>query len=403
MSTLTRSMHSAILAVALICAVGPAARAQQVQTVRSTSAPAWGTGLRLVEEVRIGALDGAEEYMFGSVDGVAVGREGAIFVADGRVPIIRMYDARGKFVRNVGGKGAGPGEYEAIGGIRALADGRISIWDNRTGRITIYTPAGEFASTHRVELTSRLFGSDLFEVDRADHFYIRTSLGRPGDGKFNDAWIHLGPNAAIIDTIPVPKETDPAPSFVLAGPSGYDAPFTRELIAKMGSNGHLITAHTGTYAFDQHRRGAPVLRIERSYTPLPVTRAERAEWQAWADRFERNARADREPVKYHIPDTKPAFSDLRTDSRGRIWVRRYVAAQSRPGPVREPGDDRPRRVWREPPTFDVFEADGRFLGTITFPFGGYMYDAADRHIWATVVGESDEEYVVRYRIEGAKR
>jgi len=108
-------------------------------------------------------------------------------------------------------------------------------------------------------------------------------------------------------------------------------------------------------------------------------------------------------VSYTIPDTKPAFSDLRTDSQGRIWVRLYVAAVSKPGPERRSGDQRPRRVWREPPTFDAFEAGGRFLGTITLPWNAYLHDARDRHIWATVRGESDEAYVVRLRVEPGTR
>jgi hypothetical protein len=182
----------------------------------------------------------------------------------------------------------------------------------------------------------------------------------------------------------------------------------------MSTLGYLITGQNETYAFEQHRPGAPVLRVERSYSPVSLSRAERAEWEAWAGFFQRRAatptssdprvilQAPRR-VTYTIPDTKPAFSDLRTDSEGRIWVRRYVAAVSNPGPERQRGDDRPRRVWREPPTFDVFEPAGHFLGTVTLPWNAMFYDAKGRHIWATIRGESDEPYVARFRVESAGR
>ncbi len=90
---LGRAVVAAILTV--LGAIATAA-AQEPQVVRSTGAPAWGGALRLVEEVRIGTLDGADEYILGSVGSVAVGRDGVIFVADEQVPVIRMYDARGK-------------------------------------------------------------------------------------------------------------------------------------------------------------------------------------------------------------------------------------------------------------------------------------------------------------------
>jgi hypothetical protein len=161
------------------------------------------------------------------------------------------------------------------------------------------------------------------------------------------------------------------------------------------------------------RAGAPALRIEREHTPLRLGREERAEWLAWARWFEERAAnpTSNDPrvilpaprqVRYEVPEAKPAFSELRTDSQGRFWVKRYVAAQRRV--VREqatpPGTPaRPTRSWHEPPTYDVFEPQGRFLGTVTLPWDARFYDARDRQIWATVSGEFGETYVVRYRIE----
>ena len=417
MSCLRRTVpvRSAIIAVlaALFLHAPLQAFAQQPHVVRATAPPAWGEQLRLIEEVRIGKLEGAEEYLFGSIDDVAVGRAGMIYVADGQVPIIRSYDAQGRFVRNIGRKGSGPGEYQAIGGMRTLRDGRLALWDNRNQRITIYSDTGAVIDTYRV--TSGLFAADVFQVDTAGYMYVRTILFHPtAESSRRSAWIRVAPTGRVIDTVLVPFDSGRPESFVLSTPSGYDRPFVRELVTTMSSLGYLITGRNETYAFDQHRAAAPVLRIERPLRAVALGRAERAEWEAWAGYFERRA-ANPSPgsppvtgpgarrVSYVIPQTKPAFSDLRTDSQGRIWVRRYVPAVSNPGPERPPGDERPRRVWREPPTFDVFEPAGRFLGTVTLPWSAGFRDARDRHIWATVRGESDEAYVVRFRVESGGR
>jgi hypothetical protein len=411
--SLRRVRHAAVAALISLVTAALPTLAQQPQVVRSTAPPAWGPSMRLVEEVRIGRLDGAEEYLFGEVEAVAVGKAGMIYVADAQVPIIRSYDAQGRFVRNIGRKGGGPGEYESIGGMRALSDGRLALWDNRNQRITVYTSAGEVSDTYRV--VSPLFASDIFQVDTAGRFYVRGTIGELHEGEdWQEGWIRVARTGQVMDTIPIPSVPRQSGSFVLSTPSGYDRPFTRELVTTMSSLGYLITGKNDGYAFDQHRPGAPVLRIERAHRPLPVGRAEHAEWQAWVEFFQQAALnrpppgrsptvMGAQPMRYEIPDTKPAFSELRTDSQGRIWVRRYVAAVSHPGPERPAGDKRPRRVWREAPTFDVFEPGGRLLGTVTFPWTSYFHDAIDQRIWATVRGESDETYIVRYRLETASR
>ena len=106
--------------------------------------------------------------------------------------------------------------------------------------------------------------------------------------------------------------------------------------------------------------------------------------------------APRRARHYVIPRVKPAFSELTSDADGRIWVRRYVAAVSRPGDVRKAGDKRPRRVWREPTTYDVFEPSGRLLGTVTLPEDAAFQDATGNTLWLTVTGELGEDTVERY-------
>src|SRR5262245_54502295 len=129
-----------VVSFALLFAAGNArpAQAQEVRTIRSTEPPAWGTTVRLVPEVRVGEVDGDEKYLFGRIRNVAIGKDNALIVADDKTPILRMYDAKGKFVRDIGRSGEGPGEYRSMGGVRTLPDGRILLWDNRIQRLTYY-------------------------------------------------------------------------------------------------------------------------------------------------------------------------------------------------------------------------------------------------------------------------
>ncbi|MEO7521419.1 MAG: 6-bladed beta-propeller [Gemmatimonas sp.] len=391
--------------------------AQPSPVVRVAGAPVWGASVRLAEEVRIGVADGDEEYMFGMVSGVGVGERGAIVVGDYQVPVVRMYDAQGKFLRNVGRRGEGPGEYRTVF-LRAFRDGRIAVWDHRIQRLTYYSAAGETPSSIRVP--SGLLSADLFRVDRHGFAYVRTAL--LGSAAVSEnwpfGWIRVSPAGKVIDTIVVPRDPKPDDSWVSPTPAGYDRPFTRALLTTLSGDGALVVGEnrsTGaSYSFELRKPGAPVIRVERAYTPVPLNDEEFRQWTASARYIENSARApitsnrmvQQAPPRarhYNIPRVKPAYSEFRTDIDGRVWVRRYVTAVKRASAERAKGDNRPQRTWREQPTYDVFEADGRFMGTIVLPWNASFEEASGTAVYITLEGADGEEIVARYRIvPGAK-
>ncbi|MBC8090069.1 MAG: hypothetical protein H7Z40_22655 [Phycisphaerae bacterium] len=399
-------LRSAIAVVLSSTVMTVSIAAQKPTVIKATNAPVWGVAPKLMPELRIGVLEGDEEYMFAGVVGVAVGKAGQIFVADGgEKPVVRAYSAAGKFQRNVGGFGEGPGEYRHLGAIRTFADGRLAVWDNRIQRFTTYSPEGKRLASARVP--SGLFSSDLLHVTLNGEAFVQTVVRiDPISHAWYFGWIHVTSDLRVADTIAVPV-TQPINSFVSPTPAGFDKPFRPEIISTMTSRGELLTGSNEKYAFELRRKGGIVVQIERPYTPLAVTAAEHAEWTALAEYVARIARADRQkkgrPLgAYVVPRSKPVFKDLIGDSDGRIWVRRYVPAVSHPGPEPKKGEARPRRVWREPAVFDVFEPTGRLLGTITLPWDAWFADAVGMNVYVVQTGPDGDESVQRLRIVPAK-
>jgi hypothetical protein len=110
-----------------------------VRTTGGTDAAALHT---LVSEVSIGELEGADEYTFGAINEVEVADDGRIYVFDRQVPALREFDAAGKYVRTLGRKGGGPGEYEAANGVGVHRDGRVVLWNPGNASINVYAPDG---------------------------------------------------------------------------------------------------------------------------------------------------------------------------------------------------------------------------------------------------------------------
>lgn len=87
-----------------------------------------------VEDVyTVGVLDGEAWEMFGSVRGVAFGRDGSLFILDNDAGHVIVLDPAGEFLRTISNKGEGPGELNQAVGVAMLADGRIVVNDMGRG------------------------------------------------------------------------------------------------------------------------------------------------------------------------------------------------------------------------------------------------------------------------------
>ena len=371
---------------------------QDTVVVEANGPGLWGV-VSLTEEVVIGSLDGAEEYTFGLIRSTALGLDGTIFVNDVQVPVIRRYDSSGRYLGPVGREGQGPGEYGQVLGTKILPDGRLAAWDPRNIRVTLFTPDGEYDSSHRAH--SGLFSSDVFQVDTAGVFYVKTTLSfgeRPGD-EWVMGWIRVAPDGHVIDTIPIPPPGGGG-GFVLATAEGRRRPFPTQFFQSISPHGYTISGRNSDYSFSRPLPDGRTLLIRRDYEPVPLHEDERQQWQDYADYFASLSR-DANYTKVRIPRVKPPYRALFADADGRIWVSRYVTASAvelSEEYVRERAG-RPLYRWREPPTWDVFDPRGDFLGTVVMPRDSYPSYVRGDVILATRRGEFSEGYVVMLRIE----
>jgi hypothetical protein len=98
---------------------------------------------RLVDEVVIRGDGDRPEYQFTRIAEIAVAPNGTIYVIDGEEKReIRAFGADGKFLRRVGRRGQGPGEYLSPTGIKVLPDGRPIIRDVMNVRLQVFASDG---------------------------------------------------------------------------------------------------------------------------------------------------------------------------------------------------------------------------------------------------------------------
>ena len=409
----------------MLIALALAVATQNPAVVQSKGPGPWGKA-RLVEELRIGQLEGAEEYTFSTITDLAVARDGSIFVAETRPVGLRVYDAQGKFVKRIGRAGNGPGEYRQIDELELMADGNIAVRDgNQRGRISILDPQGNFLRSF--QLWTGHFENDMFHVDNDGNFYAKATERSANDGPPKPGgrrfWIKANASGTIVDTLPIPT----GKPFAVQLYGGPHASRVEPMLSTLSPAGGLISGSPLKYVIDIERPGQTTLRIQRERQPIRLAGAEKDEWEAMAAYRSKQPSArsfstgpdgkavvrEAPPTKYTIPAVKPAFRGLRSDEEGRIWVQVYTVASKQPPPpappkppagaLPQPGStNQPVSLWRESPTYDVFESTGRFLGSVVVPPRTRFLAMRGLYIWGVTSGELDEAYVVRYRIEPAK-
>jgi hypothetical protein len=292
--------------------------------------------------------------------------------------------------------------------------GELAIYDVFNKRISLYDSQGTFLRSMPSHVAGNWTGND-FHVDTEGNLYVfgvrnRTETPPPAVGApvvidsvaspSTRFFLKLSALGDVLDTVDIPaSRVSPQRGFTVMTPEAYLTPFHNELAYDLTSNGGMVWGYTAAYAFTiDGVAGEESRRIERDFTPIDLLPAEWAEWNARARFYDRDGPRS---ASYGaiIPTVKPAYRDLVVAEDGRIWIHRYAEASQRTLTRPRPADAPPALTWRDIPTFDVFEADGEYVGTVIVPNNTFMHVRRGVGLWGTNVLATGETQVVRYRIE----
>jgi hypothetical protein len=340
----------------------------------------------LVEDLRIGALDGDPHYVFGSSVRVFPGSEGRIWVLDGQASELRLFDRDGVFQVAVGRQGDGPGEFS--GSFPCPFQGQAGeVWvEDRAARWhrvdadgtlieTIRSPSDLSCGQRRWLADGRLFAANV----------IIDPLTRRPEGYFVTYRFTDDGGFVPQDTVRLP-ELPTAPEVTWVSPNGGSRgteiiPFAHRPTWVLGPTGDFwVTDGGGAYAIRrQTTAGDTLLLIERAYEAVPLPSDVRAEGIAGFGR--EGWTAERGFDTDLIPRVFPPFDRYRLGPDGTLWVH--------------------RRVEGGVPTLDIFSPDGVYLGQPTLPpdFADMTIEYVGTELlYAVARDELDVPYVVRLRV-----
>lgn len=351
----------------------------------------WGPAHDAIELKRIGG--DRPETTFGSVTRLVATPDGGVVLLDTKAAegiAVRQFSADGAFLRTLGRKGSGPGEYGQTGMVMLAVhpNGTILIRDG--GRAVLrYAHDGTFLGEFSLGL-GRGGMPDL--IGAADgSVYLRGAFPPRMSPMTRavPAMLRYDSTGKLLDSVTnarrwLPKD-DPSSMYGIYQAWGL-LPDKRVFIARNDKLGFLT--------FDPSRKNAPLIG-EITAQPVAFFEEERRELQAISDASVGYSR----DAPLNVPEFKPPMRGLFTDTDGRIWLYRSTVAEKvepRVGGI--VNDKRLMVTYAERPSLVCFNADGTFLGEVRFPMGVFMPGIVGNTAWAVVPDSDDVPMLVKFKL-----
>lgn len=293
-----------------------------ITVVKNPSRPMYEkTILELVEEISIGTASWPEEARIGEISCYTVDNDGNIYVGDSKNYCLKVFDNNGQYLRSMGRRGQGPGEFTVPPSKIQLAPSKEIIVSANS--LKLFSPEGKFL--YELKNPIFLFSDVLMDADSRLYLY-RSEF----DGK-EKIYRALPPYESFVNIISVEEErTIPAPRLRYALISGH-------ILAWGFSSEYRI------HLADQ--QGKIIRIIEKEYKPWPLT----ADWKSkYLDSLPRGF-----PKEGHnFRASFPAFDYFFADDSGRLFVKTFEKEEATGNYL-----------------FDIFDPEGRYLTRIALKVG----------------------------------
>lgn len=372
--------------------------------------------LRATEERRIGSVDDPETG-FSRLYRIDIDRDGNVYALEGLDNEIRVYDDAGRVIRRIGGRGAGPAEFENAPAFGVVGD-TLWAYDNDNGRITLFDLAGTVIGSGRttglgVPLHNG-YGYVLPERMRADGRFIgwpmRISYSRDTTTSVaeNDhvtmPRVLFDVTGAIVDTLSnmsAPPWMVPPPGYdremgwVSHGGRRHAVPSPPPELPEWlpGEEGHFVVdvpyirspgSFTVTH-FDL--AGDTVWHRALTYTPEPYTDEDldavarlKTVWMPGESREQTDETlVNVVRAELDFPAFRKPIDDTWVANDGAVWLARPPSDSSR--------------------TWVVLDRDGAVRGAVQLPARARPLWSRGAIMWASVPDEMDVPWLVSYRVE----
>jgi hypothetical protein len=344
--------------------------------------------------VIVGLDEPDPQQAFGMVVSAVRLENGVIVVADAQARQLRVFDRTGRFVRVIGRKGGGPGEFQWLAWVRARRD-TIQAYDPVAKRVSKFNVNGRLLSESHLRISSITRPTVLGPFK--DGSYIAADAGANGPAgreaaagarKYTFTFYRLGSTeneakklfeVSGADLFRIIDASDGPPlSFDSKPAFGRDIHFS-------SSEDRIYAALNDSYVIPIYDvQGRRTGEISKKAVPRTVTAEEVRKYTAAVVATSSKpmfAQYSKEALaKAGAAKTFPAFGAIKVDRVQRVWVGEYAL----------PG--------QQPRTWTVFGKNGELIANAVLPAGVEVLDIGEDYVLGKMHDDLDVEYVAMYRL-----
>jgi hypothetical protein len=399
-----KSTFAAGLATAALLSADAAAQ-DRVVRLPERDRPLAGTPAQVFA---VGRENGAAHETFGIVAGVAFDASDNLYVLDRQASRIMVYDRTGRFIRQIGKEGEGPGELMVPLNLTVGGDGTVIVSDLGRRGYSLFRPDGTFIRNVIVEDYMPAFTGGIGWHPRGGVVAAYREPPRPGSGVQTQNVMPLlfqplaGGAPTRLYNIPQAlriEQQSSGPNQVQMRTSPPPV-FSPAVLYGVIPNGQTALSFTAGYTVRiVDASGTTVRYLQRPVRTRLTTEADREKGRENAREMMTSGRGairvqiggggragrpepsrqdiERRLSELQFADTIPALRGLRVAPSGKLWIERTGPVVGEPGPI------------------DLVTPEGQYLGTIT---GSALPDAISRNGLAAYIERDDngvERIVVR--------
>lgn len=341
-----------------------------VTVVQNPKEPIYdGSVLEFQEDLAISGSREEEEQMFQNIHTLDIDEEGSFYILDEQAANIKVFDRSGNFLKTIGRKGQGPGEFGLPISLDITPDQHILVNEMGQRKLLFFDLEGNFLKQISIADMFLFFGPMI----ASDGHLVAT---------------HTVPSEKPLSFL---KKFSPDLEPILTFASAYmERPPKADMFVALHLTRLLWTLcpddtivwadiKNPDYVLHvQNLDGVLLTKITKEYDPIPITSEDRERLMDKA--FGDNTTRDQWEVRF--PDAYPPFMGFSSDREGHLFVRRYEKDESTEGGL-----------------FDIFDANGRYMASQRFKMNpliwekGLMYAIEDDEGGFNIV----KRYIVKWK------
>jgi len=344
--------------------------------------------IRLVPEIALDDDSMPEDVFFHNPMAISCDKEGNVYILDYKANDIKKFDSYGKFIKIIGRRGQGPGEFN-MPFLMTFARDRLVIWDMMNLRFCGLTPNGDYIESVNFpfeagwprKLKSLPNGSILIELEKRD----RSDLNAPQECILDLYSSDFKYKKTIYSHHVLRNKYVRKPRSV-----NIPQPYTPLVYWDVSPDGKVIIGFSEKYEIEIHGSDkGKISSFTHPYESVKVTEEDKKAHFAGMT-FSVDGVRQKTPdfiiEKTEFPKFKPAFWNIMVDSEGNILV--FTHRKNR------------EEMFRY---FDAFSSEGNFIahvqvvGDVPFP-ATRSATFIGRTIWTLGQGEDELIKAIKYKI-----